>query len=150
MKPLVIDGFEGKYSFLSNFYASEINFMCHKYKTAEHAYQAAKAVDLGDRNHIIEAPTPDQAKLIGRKIKIRSDWEQIKDKVMYAVVEEKFRYNDFLRKKLLDTGNATLIEGNWWHDNYWGDCHCPKCKNIPGQNHLGKILMQVREIERGE
>ena len=37
-----------------------------------------------------------------------------------------------------------LIEGNYWHDNYWGNCLCPKCKEIEGQNQLGKILMKVR------
>ena len=37
-----------------------------------------------------------------------------------------------------------LIEGNNWHDVFWGKCSCPRC-NGGGQNHLGKILMKVRE-----
>jgi predicted NAD-dependent protein-ADP-ribosyltransferase YbiA (DUF1768 family) len=46
---------------------------------------------------------------------------------------------------LLDTGDEELVEGTTWHDNIWGNCSCPKCKNIPGQNRLGKLLMQIRE-----
>lgn len=37
-----------------------------------------------------------------------------------------------------------IVEGNYWHDNYWGNCTCDKCKNIEGQNKLGKILMKIR------
>ena len=42
------------------------------------------------------------------------------------------------------TGDAELIEGNTWHDNYWGVCSCSKC-NGRGKNRLGKLLMKVRE-----
>ena len=38
-----------------------------------------------------------------------------------------------------------LIEGNTWSDNFWGDCHCPKCRGIKGENNLGKLLMKIRE-----
>jgi hypothetical protein len=37
-----------------------------------------------------------------------------------------------------------LIEGNWWHDNFYGSCTCNKCVN-KGENNLGKILMKIRE-----
>ena len=37
------------------------------------------------------------------------------------------------------TGDAELVEGNTWNDTYWGVC------NGVGHNHLGKILMQVRQ-----
>lgn len=50
-----------------------------------------------------------------------------------------------LKKKLLETGDAELIEGNYWHDNTWGQCYCPRCKNKIGENHLGKLLMKIRE-----
>ena len=36
-----------------------------------------------------------------------------------------------------------LIEKNYWHDNFWGVCTCGKCST--GKNHLGTILIQVRE-----
>ena len=50
-----------------------------------------------------------------------------------------------LREKLLATKDAELIEGNWWHDNFWGNCLCSKCKDIQGKNMLGKLLMKERE-----
>jgi predicted NAD-dependent protein-ADP-ribosyltransferase YbiA (DUF1768 family) len=43
-----------------------------------------------------------------------------------------------------------MIEGNWWHDNFWGDCYCnnksgkhPECLK-PGLNKLGLLLMNLR------
>ena len=69
---------------------------------------------------------------------------------MYDIVKAKFSQNENLRQMLLDTNNEELIEGNWWHDNCWGDCSCERCKDIKGQNNLGKILMRVREEIRNE
>jgi predicted NAD-dependent protein-ADP-ribosyltransferase YbiA (DUF1768 family) len=47
---------------------------------------------------------------------------------------------------LLATGDRDLIEGNTWHDNFWGVCSCPKCTfpPIPQTNWLGKILVEER------
>ena len=96
--------------------------------------------------------SPSDAKKAGRNLKLRSDWEEIKDRVMYDVCRAKFTMNDSLRlaDRLLATGDEELVEGNTWHDNYWGDCHCEKCKDIPGRNQLGKTLMKLREKLRNE
>ena len=56
-----------------------------------------------------------------------------------------FKQNILARETLLGTSTKELVEGNYWHDNVWGDCSCEKCKNIKGQNLLGKQLMQVRQ-----
>ena len=63
---------------------------------------------------------------------------------MHFVVALKFSHNPHLREKLIKTGDKILIEGNYWHDNDWGDCYCKNCKHTPGNNNLGKILMNVR------
>lgn len=54
-------------------------------------------------------------------------------------VREKFK-DEQLKEMLLSTGNADIIEGNYWHDNFWGQCSCEKCVG-KGKNNLGKILM---------
>ena len=60
----------------------------------------------------------------------------------------KFGQNNDLREKLFKTGDLLLVEGNYWHDNYWGDCFCDKCKGRKGENFLGRILMNVRTMLR--
>ena len=62
---------------------------------------------------------------------------------MYDICFKKFSQSEELKKKLLDTGDQELIEGNYWNDTFWGVCEGK------GQNHLGKILMQIREELRG-
>ena len=69
---------------------------------------------------------------------IRNDWGEIKLKVMESIVTVKFS-DPTLARKLLDTGGATLIEGNDWGDTFWG------VYRGKGRNELGKILMRVRE-----
>lgn len=141
----MIHGFDNKYSFLSNFYACQVEYEGITYPTSEHAFQAVKSLDPDIRKWIAAAPTPGQAKRRGRSIELRHDWEEIKDQVMFDIVREKFK-NEDMRARLLMTigeGYDGFCEDNYWHDNYWGNCNCERCKNIEGKNMLGKILMDV-------
>lgn len=133
----IIDRFEGEHAFLSNFHPGGPN-------TVEHGFQANKTLDSGWFNRILAAPTPGKAKRLGRKAPLRPDWENVKVPVMLDLLRVKFSV-PALRERLLATGNAELIEGNTWHDNFWGDCTCgrPECQE-PGNNTLGDLLMQVR------
>lgn len=149
----IIHGFSSnKHEFLSNFYACRMEFSNdidpdgRYYPTLEHAYQAAKATNVDDMKFVYWADTPADAKRRGRIIPVRKDWEKIKDDVMLKLLRIKFE-NTEMRNRLIETareGFEGFCEDNWWHDNYWGDCHCPACANIPGQNKLGKMLAQVR------
>ena len=145
----MINKFEGEYYFLSNFYPSVITIDSVTYPTVEHAFQAAKTRSFLKRIEISKLDTPGEAKRAGRQVELRSDWEKIKDQVMYDCLKEKFKDKE-LKEKLLATGYEELIEGTTWHDNYWGNCSCDKCKNIEGKNMLGKTLMRVREELRNE
>lgn len=145
----VINSFSNEYQFLSNFYNAEVVHDGITYKNSEAAYQAAKTKDFRLRREFSEL-TASQAKLKGRHVELRGDWEQVKDNAMYEIIKDKFTRNSNLKSLLLKTNNSILIEGNWWHDNYWGDCHCEKCQNKEGKNTLGIILMRVRDEIRNE
>jgi ribA/ribD-fused uncharacterized protein len=141
-----IDLFDGEYAFLSNFYPSEIEYEYMKYLTVEHAFQAAKTDNLTDRFLIAESATPGKAKRLGRKVELVENWEEIKDGVMEECLRLKFSKDKHpdLVEKLKATKDKILIEGNTWHDNYWGNCTCPECKNVEGKNKLGELLMKIR------
>ena len=141
---MIIDKFEDEYAFLSNFYPSPVQENGVTYPTIEHYFQAQKTTIPFERVAIANAATPGQAKREGRRITLRKDWERVKDDVMLQGLRLKFAIPE-LAEKLLATGDAELIEGTTWHDNIWGNCSCPQCENIPGENRLGKLLMQVRE-----
>ena len=140
----IINQFENEYAFLSNFYEKPFIYEGVEYKTAEHAFQAVKCVNKIEANQIREAATPGQAKRLGRICRLRSDWEDVKVDLMTDIVRAKFQDPE-LQAMLLATDDAILIEGNWWHDNCWGNCSCDRCSSIKGKNNLGKILMQLRE-----
>lgn len=136
--------FKGKNGFLSNFAASAIDYGVHSYPSAEHLFQALKTLDFAKREDIRKSSSPSVAKRKGRQIILRPDWEEIKDEMMVLVVQAKFDQNTHLQQKLLVTFPATLMEGNYWHDNYWGNCLCDRCGQIEGKNKLGEILMVIR------
>lgn len=131
-----IDKFRGKYYFLSNFFNAQVTYNGITYENNESAFQAQKQPNIA---HTFSHLNPSQAKSKGRKVVLRNDWEKVKDEIMYNICLCKFTQNEELKQKLLNTGNAELIEGNTWNDTYWGICRGR------GKNHLGKILMQIRE-----
>lgn len=116
------------------------------WKTSEHYYQAQKFMDSDTKIRIQNAETPKIASTIGRdrKLNLRSDWEEVKQDVMFDAVYYKFKQNRDILQKLLDTGNARIVEATV-KENYWG---CGP--NNDGQNNYGKILIKVREKLRTE
>ena len=138
----MIDSFENEFLFLSNFFPARVKFEKHSFSTVEHAYQAAKTLDMSWRKLIRDAPTPAEAKKLGRKSPLRSDWEKVKVDVMRMLLKQKFT-NSELKKRLLATDNQILVEGNTWHDNFWGVCQCEECSD--GKNILGLLLMEIRD-----
>lgn len=139
MERKCIDYFRGEYAFLSNFYPVSIVFEGIVYLNAEAAYQAQKCAERKDRVQF-ERLSADEAKRLGRKVELRSDWDQVKLAVMEAVVRAKFTQNPYLAEYLLATGDRELKEGNTWGDVYWGI----NLRTGKGENHLGHILMALR------
>ncbi len=140
----MIAEFKGRYRFLSNFYPAWVSFDGDLYPTVEHAYQAAKTLDPSIRKHVRVADSPGEAKRRGRKAPLRAGWEDAKLGVMLDLLRQKFARTagtvPFLEAwaKLLATEDQELIEGNTWGDTFWGVC------KGEGENHLGRLLMQVR------
>lgn len=163
--PEVIDQFDGEYRFLSNFAKTRFEWpgrdgVTYTVETAEHAFQAEKVwsvrSDAGwdyDRQRaeyrrILTAPSARDAKRRGRALPLDPDaWDRHKDEVMARVLVAKFVSNDHLARRLMDTDPVALIEGNTWHDDYWGDCRCggPDCQGR-GRNRLGDLLGGLRAI----
>lgn len=140
----MIEKFSKIHAFLSNFYPSPIIWEGHEYATVEHAYQAAKTLNLEEKEDIRLAPTAAIAKRLGRQAKVRSNWDTVKVGVMRELLARKFAVGSVLSSLLLDTKDEELKEGNWWGDTFWGVC------NGKGENWLGKLLMERRAILREE
>ncbi len=63
--------------------------------------------------------------------------------VMRKALFAKFTSHTFLKNKLLDTGKRELVERSP-HDSYWGDGG-----DGTGENHLGRLLMELRAKLQG-
>lgn len=115
------------------------------YQSSEHAYQNQKSFNPKYRLEILNAKSPGQAKKIGSEkymkekgYEIVNNWDEIKIEVMKAVVFFKFSQNENLKNKLISI-KEPIEEKNYWKDTFWGTY------KGEGQNHLGKILMDVRD-----
>lgn len=133
----MINSFSGEYDWLSNFKSCEIEYEGMIFPSVENAYQAAKTNKVN--RHLFLTCGPGKAKSIGREVPLLNNWDNIKVDVMRALVKQKFYQHEDLKAKLFETGDAELIEGNWWGDTFWGVCRGK------GSNVLGKLLMEVRK-----
>lgn len=133
---------EEPYGCFSNFTRHGIEVDGVWWLTVEHYFQAQKFAGTSHEAQIQRALTPKQAAEMGRNRKwsLRSDWEQVKDEVMFKAVLRKFETHQGLRAFLLSTGEEEIVESAPG-DYYWG-CGA----DGSGQNKLGKILMEVRGI----
>lgn len=113
------------------------------YPTVEHAFQAMKTHDRSERMAIAALDTPGRAKRAGRKVRLRPDWESVKQDVMLDLLRQKFAPGSLHAQRLLATGDAEIVEWNAWHDRTWGRCTCERCRRA-GRNLLGGLLMRVR------
>jgi ribA/ribD-fused uncharacterized protein len=140
--------FTGDYAFLSNFAASPVEFADPgeapvTYRSVEHGFQAAKTLDPAARQRLAEIGSPLTAKRFGRRVVMRDGWDELRVGVMRDLLRQKFAREPF-RTQLLASGNAEIVEGNTWHDQLWGDCECPGHAAEPGENLLGRLLMEIR------
>ena len=129
--------FKGQYRFLSNMYQyPQIRFGKGVYSCVESAFQAAKCASDKERQ-LFESLNGYEAKALGKTVLKRRDWEKIKVNIMKSLVEQKF--SNWKLRQMLREVEGEIVEDNYWQDTFWGRY------NGTGANHLGKILMEVRE-----
>ena len=132
------------YGCFSNFSPHEIHLQGTDWLTVEHYYQAQKFVGTIDAalvQMIYTAQTPEEAAALGRDRTrlVRPDWEQVKTEVMREAILKKFLTHLDIQAILISTENELIVE-NSPCDYFWG---CGEDRT--GDNHLGKILMSVRQ-----
>lgn len=128
------------YGELSNFAPYPIEVDGERWSTSEHYFQAMKFAGQPElMAKLRAAPTPGDAARMGRNLTpIRADWDDVKEAVMLTALRAKFRQHPKPRRRLLQTGDALLIE-HTPRDSYWADGG-----DGSGRNRLGALLMQVR------
>ncbi len=133
---------EQPYGCFSNFSAHGFVLDDLYWPTSEHYFQAQKFAGTPIAQKIRGLNKPKEAANMGRdrSFPLRSDWESVKDDVMRRAVLAKFQTHGDIRSILLGTGDEDLVE-NAPGDYYWG---CGT--DGTGQNKLGLILMELRQI----
>jgi N-glycosidase YbiA len=134
--------YEQDFYVLSNFSAFSMQWGGHRYPTSEHVYHVEKFRNYrGDIADLIaHAPSAHEAFKVAERHKAdrRPDWDEVKVEVMHAILRAKANQHEYVRRKLLATGERELVE-NSWRDDFWG-----WGPNRDGKNMLGKLWMQVR------
>ena len=141
--PDVIRSFKGEYDFLNNRYGCSFVWQGIRYNNVESAFHASKYTDESERN-ILSRMSADKAVKKSMDFTPSAEWEDCKLNIMESIIMAKFDQNPSLKKRLIETDNRILINGNNEHETYWGvDLY-----SWIGENHIGKILMTIRDKEK--
>lgn len=136
----MIREFQNEYRWLSNFAPVKIKLDGLEFPSVEHAYMSAKSDDEEWKNFCSNPNNKaGDVKRQSRNITLKEDWHEIKLEVMKECVNQKFSQEPY-RTKLLETETQHIQEGNRWNDKFWGVC----LKTNKGENHLGRLIMDVR------
>lgn len=145
----MISEFKEKYRWLSNFSPVIVKFRGRNYPSVEHAYMSTKSHDKKWKDFCADPNnSAAEVKKASKDIELSDYWELEKLNVMWECLEKKFTQQPY-KSLLLDTGNQNIQEGNYWGDEFWG----VNLKTEPnkGENHLGRMIMQLRDkIRQGE
>lgn len=139
--------YEQDFYVLSNFSAFSLMWREERFDTSEAAYHWEKFPGhAGVRYAIFTAPSAHEAFKVAERNKDlrRVDWDEVKVDIMRDILRAKVTQHEYVRRKLLATGERELVE-NSWRDDYWG-----WGPNRDGQNMLGKLWMEVRTEFREE
>lgn len=145
---------EHPYGAFSNLARLPVVFEGREFYCAEAAYQAKKALKPEVREWLLAAPSPSLLAMAAHGLYVWDvvpNWAQIKVPRMRAIVEAKFRQNAEARELLLSTGDRRIAESATTSNatnRFWGECKT--AKGWVGQNTLGVILMEVREVLRNQ
>lgn len=134
-----------QYGAFSNFYRAPFMLDSREWPTIEHYFQAMKTDNVQKQEEVRAAKTPGEAKRMGRKLELRSNWDQIRYDIMRVAVLHKFVAHKAIRDLLLSTGEAEIYEDSPF-DKIWGTG--VKGGVGDGQNLLGKVLMETRDTLR--
>lgn len=138
--PDMISKFSSEFEFLRISFNAPLVWEGLKYGNAEAAFQSSKWEDLTDRRVFCNCSGA-KAASIGKERQPYPGWEDNRISIMESILCAKFEQNPALMKRLLETGNSLLVNGNSKQDTFWGvDLY-----SWEGENHLGKILMSIRE-----
>jgi hypothetical protein len=127
--------FKDEYWFLNNMCETPITYKDLTYRNVEAAFQAQKCPDRAEEFVNLKGF---EARKLGRKIKPRKDWNDVKESIMLELLEIKFSRRKY-KKKLLRTEDEEIIYDNNWKDTFWGRY------DGEGENVLGKLIMSIRD-----
>jgi ribA/ribD-fused uncharacterized protein len=133
--------YEQDFYVLSNFSSFTLYWDGLRFDTSEAAYHYEKFPHRPDiRVCIKNAPSAHEAFKIAEAWKSdrRADWDTAKVRIMYGILHAKAAQHEYVKRKLLATGDRELVE-NSWRDDYWG-----WGPNRDGKNMLGKLWMEIR------
>jgi ribA/ribD-fused uncharacterized protein len=143
-------------SCLSQWFKAGFKYNDIYYPTAEHWMMAGKARLFGDQKalqYILDAPTPKDAKDLGREVRgfDQKLWESERYKIVLDGNILKFSQNPDLRDFLLSTEDQILVEASPY-DKIWGvglkkeDPSILRPDKWKGLNLLGFALMEARDV----
>ena len=138
----------------SNWFASPFVIDDFCFDNVEQYIMAQKAKLFHDARAytaILKATSPKECKRLGREVKPfdANAWDKVRYRVLCDGIRAKFTQNEDLKNKLLATGTAIIAEASPCDDIFGIKLDAATAAGVPheqwpGQNLLGRALMEIR------
>lgn len=141
--------YEQEFYVLSNFSSFRLRWAGLDFDSSEHVYhwERFNGYHAGHQSAILRARSAHDAFRYAQAHKSdqRPHWDEVKVNVMRQILRRKAEQHEYVRRKLLETGDRELVE-NSWRDPFWG-----WGQNRDGKNMLGVLWMKLRgELREGQ
>lgn len=133
--------YEQDFYVLSNFSAFSLVWKNSWFPTTEHAYHWEKFPNSRSlQSDIRTSISAHEAFKLAERNKeyVRADWSEVRPLIMRQILWAKVQQHEYVKRKLLATGDRDLIEDSW-RDSYWG-----WGPDRQGKNALGALWMDIR------
>jgi ribA/ribD-fused uncharacterized protein len=146
-----------EFGFLSNMAPISVKIAGHQWRTAEAAFQALRFEDEEIRKEIRKQKSPMGAKMVSKKHRVLALVDPMSPGDLHnmaLVVRAKFEQHIVFWNRLDRTGDTQIVENCTYRRRqprslFWGAA-LGEDGQWEGENHLGRILMAVRDELRTE
>lgn len=143
-------------SIFSNWYISYFTSNKITFSSSEQYYMYQKALlfkDFKTADKILLTNDCRKQKQLGRQVKNfnNEEFDKVKFDIMFEACCFKFSQNEYIGSQLINTGDKIIVEASptdkiWGVGLHYDDDLILDEMNWKGENLLGKVLMDIREI----
>jgi ribA/ribD-fused uncharacterized protein len=138
-----------------NFYPSKFTIDGVTFNCSEQYFQFKKTFDKEEQEKILLCKSGIKSWVEGNRVKLRSDWEEVKVQVMYEGNLARFQQNEDIQEKLINSEGTVKFYNSTLFWNYWNGLIMERIRaelrnSEEDKKRAQEIIILMEEYEKGK